>query len=213
MTSVYDADDYEPASGELLERWPESMYEDAQDSPVDQHAINPRHSSLQARDILATAGDKPPADEAILMELVSAKTREAEAVQQRDEMRVSLEKMRKQQDETEKQLAAQKEALQAQQEAHKAELDKLRRSIAVVRSVPSLELRPAPAAAEVSSSSGSLWPTPAPSPRDPPVTPVRKDSTATAGESAGGWGWFGRSATKQRSVSTGNAGGLAGPST
>jgi len=180
-----DQEEYEPANGEALDRWPESMYEDIAESPITEQPLAPRQSSLQARDILATAGEKPPTDEAILMELVNAKTREAAAIQQRDEMRSAMEKLRKQHE----------EAFEAQQAAHRAELDKLRKSIAVVKTIPTLEVKPV--------AEGSLWPSPAPSPRDP-VTPAKKDAVAGA-ENLGGWGWFSRSGSKPRSVSTGNA--------
>ena len=185
-SSVYDQEEYEPANGEALDRWPESMYEDVAESPITEQPIAPRQSSLQARDILATAGAKPPSDEAILMELVNAKTREAAAIQQRDEMRSAMEKMRK----------SHEEAFEAQQAAHRAELDKLRKSITVVKTIPTLEVKPV--------AEGSLWPSPSPSPRDP-VTPSSKKDTVASAENLGGWGWFSRSGSKPRSVSTGNA--------
>lgn len=184
-TSVYDQDDYEADSGEALEKWPESMYEDVAESPITEQPIAPRQSSLQARDIFRTAGDKPPSDEAILMELVNAKTREAHAIQQRDEIKTAMDKLQQQHD--------------AMQQAHKTELEKLRKSITVVKSVPTLEIKPAPASDE-----GSLWPTASPSPRDP-TAPAAKNTAAASSEAAGGWGWFSRSSTKQRSVSTSNA--------
>jgi len=185
-SSVYDQEEYEPANGEALDRWPESMYEDIAESPITEQPLAPRQSSLQARDILATAGAKPPSDEAILMELVNAKTREAAAIQQRDEMRSAMDKMRK----------AHEDAFEAQQAAHRAELYKLRKSIAVVKTIPTLEVKPV--------AESSLWPSPSPSPRDP-VTPSSKKDAVAGAEGLGGWGWFSRSGSKPRSVSTGNA--------
>jgi len=209
---------------ETLDYWPEAtMFDYAQDSaspitPLTEHPIRPRHSSLQAREIIATAGDKPQGDEAILMELVNAKTREATAIHERDEMKVALDKIKKQQDaqiarekewsgklaELESMIKAQQTShssdmarvLAAQQATHDAELAKLKGSISKGRKpsvLPMLEVR--------AERSNSLWPT---SPGPEPTTPTRAAANGEPPASSGGSWWWQKTA-KQRSVSTGNA--------
>lgn len=81
--------------------------------PKHQRTFSKRTSSLAAQPILSTQNHQPPAEETLLVELVEAKTREALAIQERDEMKQQLDRMRK--------------AMAAQQEAHQAELERLRK--------------------------------------------------------------------------------------
>ena len=154
------------------------------------------------------------------MELVNAKSREAMAIQDRDEMKVSLDKIRRQQDaqiarekewsaklaELDRMVKAQQEAhsaelaraLAAQRQAHDAELARSKAGMAKSRKfslAPNLEVR--------TERSNSLWPSPGPSPGDP-TTPTKAGSSEEPPNSAGG-SWWWQKAVKQRSVSTGSA--------
>ncbi|GAM89758.1 hypothetical protein ANO11243_077970 [Dothideomycetidae sp. 11243] len=75
--------------------WPgPAAFDDSADA-FEPHTPQPRQSSLQAREVLRVSGGIPPADEAILVELVNAKTREATAMHERDEMKVQIDRLRR----------------------------------------------------------------------------------------------------------------------
>lgn len=132
-----------------------------------------RTSSLAARTVLTKTDTLPPPDETLLVELVSAKTREATAIQERDEMKVQLDKTRRMFDAQQAEMKARLENMEslmlAQIQAHAAELDRVKGNMSMPGTPASL----------------------AASPINTPeiVVPASK----------GGWGWFG----KGRSVSTG----------
>ncbi|GAB7349337.1 hypothetical protein MBLNU459_g8472t1 [Dothideomycetes sp. NU459] len=132
-----------------------------------------RTSSLVARDVFATTDNRPPPDETLLVELVSAKTREATAIHERDEMKVQLDKTRRIYEAREAEMKARLESMEtimlAQIQAHAAELEKVKGNI-------------------------SMPGTPASLSHSPLGTPE-----IIVPPSKGGWGWF----TKGRSVSTG----------
>ncbi|KAL4989588.1 rab-GTPase-TBC domain-containing protein [Aspergillus falconensis] len=57
--------------------------------------FNKRSSSLGLQNVLSTENNKPPADEALLLELVNAKTAEAVAKQELEEVKAKLDSLRK----------------------------------------------------------------------------------------------------------------------
>ncbi|KAL4908500.1 hypothetical protein BDW74DRAFT_101185 [Aspergillus multicolor] len=57
--------------------------------------FNKRSSSLGLQNVLATENNKPPGDEALLLELVNAKTAEAVAKQELEEVKAKLDSLRK----------------------------------------------------------------------------------------------------------------------
>lgn len=85
-----------------------------------------RTSSLAAQAVLSTPAHQPPAEEALLVELVAAKTREATAILERDEMKQQLDRMRRLLDaqaaEAQAKLDSVEKMMAAQMEAHAAEL-------------------------------------------------------------------------------------------
>lgn len=147
-----------------------------------------RASSLSSRAILATPAHQPPPDETLLVELVSAKTREATAILERDEMKVQLDRQRRAHEAKEKELRSLVESTQAimaaQMEAHSIELERLKGFYAGNGN--------GSRSGSVSvSGHTSLTPSPA-------VTPIEMPALAPQK----GWGWF----NKSRSVSA-SAGG------
>ncbi|TKX21370.1 Rab-GTPase-TBC domain-containing protein 8 [Elsinoe australis] len=182
---------------ESMDYWPEaSMFDSNGASPH----IQPRQSSLQARDVLRMSNSQTAQDEALLVELVNAKTREATAMHERDELKVQVDKLRKSQEnreaqwtqklhEMERLMVSQQKAMKLQEEAHVAELSRYKPG---VKHKPSVVLSPFPESK--TDRSNSLWPSAAPA--EPP-TPTKLQPPAA--ETGGGWGWF-----KQRKVSTGS---------
>lgn len=155
--------------------------QDGRETPAPQK-FSKRTSSLVTRPILATSDQQPPPDETLLVELVSAKTREATAIHERDEMKVQLDKLRRGHEAREADLRAKMEAMeslmQAQMQAHAAELERIK---------------------AILSTSGTPG-TPSSIVPSPGRTPDLVLPNSAAGK-PGGWSWFG----KGRSVSTGNA--------
>lgn len=147
--------------------------QDGSETPAPQK-FSKRTPSLVTRGVLTTVETLPPPEETLLVELVGAKTREASAIQERDEMKARLDRTRRnfeaQQAEMRAKLENMETMMLAQMQAHAAELERVR----VVISMP-----------------GTPASLTAPSPMNTPeiIVPPSK----------GGWGWF----TKGRSVSTG----------
>ncbi|KAL1306202.1 hypothetical protein AAFC00_004301 [Neodothiora populina] len=170
--------------------------QDGRETPAPQK-FTKRTSSLVSRNILATPDQQTPPDETLLVELVAAKTREATAIQERDEMKVQLDKMRRMQEAREHELQGQLESVQAimaaQMEAHMVELERLKSFYAAVGGAIS------------PGTAGSLGPSPA---------PTHEPVASAAGQSKG-WGWFGkgRTASTLSTMSTTSNGGGAGTAT
>ncbi|KAF2149557.1 TBC-domain-containing protein [Myriangium duriaei CBS 260.36] len=193
-----EADDYWPG--------PALSNTDSLQTPSAPHTPHPRQSSLQARDVLRVSGTVPAADEAILVELVNAKTREATAMHERDEMKVQIDKLRRAHDaalareadtvarlaEMERLMAVQRLAMQAQDEMHNAELARVREAAAPKK--PSRSPAPASPAEKAAQ---ALWPAAVVLPPEP-STPTKLQPPQAEPSSA--WSWFGK---KGRSVSTG----------
>lgn len=148
--------------------------QDGRETPAPQK-FSKRTSSLVSRTILSTTDQQPPPDETLLVELVSAKTREATAIQERDEMKVQLDRMRRGYEAREAEMRAQMESIQAvmaaQMQAHTIELEKLKAYYGSSSSNPGTPATLAPS---------------------PAVTP-----DAASANNKGGWGWF-----KGRAVSS-----------
>lgn len=150
--------------------------QDGRETPAPQK-FGKRTSSLVSRSILATPEHQPPGDETLLVELVNAKTREATAIQERDEMKVQLDKARRMAEAREVEIRSQMESLQgvmaAQMQAHNVELERLKSFYSGTPFTPA-----------------SLSP-----------SPVGTPDASTPQANNKGWGWFG----KGRSVSTSTA--------
>lgn len=146
----------------------ESIQESVPTTPT----FSKRTSSLTSQQVLATPDHEPPADETLLVELVAAKTREATAIHERDEMKVQLDRTKRLLEARELEMVAKLESMEAmmmaQLEAHGAEMERLKAMI------------PRP------DTPSSLGPSPM-------HTPEMLAPTANKG----GWGWFG----KGRSIS------------
>lgn len=74
----------------------------------------PRKSSLATRDVLATPKHEPVPDEALLLELVNAKTAEAQARQELDELKRNIQIQRRRMDEEKARVDAEKRRLDEQ---------------------------------------------------------------------------------------------------
>ncbi|QIW97655.1 hypothetical protein AMS68_003173 [Peltaster fructicola] len=83
-----------------------------------------RGSSLATQQILATPEHEPVAEEALLLELVNAKTAEAQARQEVDELRRNLAVQKRKQDEALRVALAEGEAFKLQAEALRSEAEK-----------------------------------------------------------------------------------------
>ena len=152
--------------------------QDGRETPAPQK-FSKRTSSLVTRSVLATADNTTPPDETLLVELVNAKTREATALQERDEIKIQLDKARRAQEARESELQGQMDSLHAimaaQMQAHTVELERLKSFYSYNSGTPA-----------------SLAPSPVSTP----------DGGPQNGNAKGGWGWFG----KGRSVSTASMG-------
>ncbi|KAF2227313.1 rab-GTPase-TBC domain-containing protein [Elsinoe ampelina] len=190
-------------SHESMDYWPEASMFDSPAVSGNSPQVQPRQSSLQAREVLRMSNSHSTQDEALLVELVNAKTREATAIHERDELKQQMDKMRKNQEkretewsqklhEMERLMISQQKALRAQEEAHDAELSRYRPSVSKPK--PSISLSPFPEQKVDRNASVSLWPSAAPA---EPTTPTKLQPQAAEGGT--GWGWF-----RQRKVSTGS---------
>ncbi|KAF4550023.1 Rab-GTPase-TBC domain-containing protein 9 [Elsinoe fawcettii] len=188
-------------SNESMDYWPEASMFDSPAVTSQSPNVQPRQSSLQAKDVLRMSNSHTTQDEALLVELVNAKTREATAIHERDELKQQMDKMRKNQDkreadwtqklhEMERLMISQQKAIRAQEEAHIAELSRYKPNMPKPK--PSIALSPFPEQKVDRSTSVSLWPSAAPA---EPTTPTKLQPSAAEG--GGGWGWF-----RQRKVST-----------
>lgn len=191
--------------------WPgPALAESPTSGPAVQHIHQPRKSSLQAREVLRASGNLPPAEDALLIELVNAKTREATAMHERDEMKVQIDKMRRANEaalareaavtaklaEMERLIAAQRLAFEAQDSMHNAELARLRDVAATPRTVT----RSRPGTPSPAEKLPTLWPAAmimAPEVTTPTKLQIPAPDVTPTGS---GWGWFSK---KGRSVSTG----------
>lgn len=135
-----------------------------------------RTSSLTSQNVLATPHHEPPASETLLVELVAAKTREATAIHERDEMQIQLDKTRRaleqQQEEMKMKMEAMEAMMVAQMELHAEEMER----------VKSMIPRPDTPSSMLGLSPGNSPEMLAPS---------------QGGTGKGGWGWF----AKGRAVS------------
>lgn len=142
-----------------------------------------RTSSLNAQ---VTPEPEPTADEALLLELVNAKTSEAQARQEVDELRRSLAVLRRKQDEEKR---AQEEALSRVQ----AELETAKAEASAWRSADGQSSKP------LGNSDKSLPCTPAEENGgvglSGPETPEKDAKPATAASTVGGWFWGRRTAS------------------
>ncbi|PNS14904.1 hypothetical protein CAC42_2133 [Sphaceloma murrayae] len=203
MSSIDNTPGSSP-SHESIDYWPEASMFDSPAISSASPAVQPRQSSLQARDVLRMSNSQNASqsnqDDALLIELVNAKTREATAIHERDELKVQVDKLRKSQEireaqwtqklhEMERMMVSQQKAFRAQEEAHTAELARYR---------PGVKKMPPPSPGPVfpeakTERNGSLWPSASPG---EPNTPTRLQPPA---QETGGWGWF-----RGRKVSTGS---------
>jgi len=166
--------------------------QDGRETPAPQK-FSKRTSSLMARPTTTSSlPPPPPPDETLVLELVAAKTREATAMHERDEMKVALDRARRAAEAREAEVRAQMDGLHAvmvaQMQAHTIELERLKGFYG-----------------GLSSSGGGAGGGLAVSSR--PVTPGSATSSPVRGADAGvhaaaaapvasgkggGWGWFGK---------------------
>lgn len=173
-----------PDSDEHSSDWPLVFRHDSVREDRKTHAprgFSKRTSSLQISAVLATPNHEPPAEDALLMELVSAKTREATAIHERDEMKIALERMRRQQEVRDARDAEWAAKFEAMQEAHAAELQKL----GVMSTVPLTPEARKPSPVRLPS----------------PFNTSQLELPPRSPGGSGGWAFW-----RGRSVSTGNAG-------
>jgi hypothetical protein len=85
--------------------------------------FHPRTSSLATREVLSTPAHEPVPDEALLLELVNAKTSEAQARAELDELRKSLQVQKRRADEALLQAQAEAASSKLEAEAAKAEAE------------------------------------------------------------------------------------------
>lgn len=176
-------------------------------------SFKPRTSSLAAKEVFATPQHEPVPDEALLLELVNAKTSEAQARQEVDELKRSLQVQKRRMDEMLSQLQAEAMTAKVEAEAARIEADEAREEAKSARaevfdaspmhsSMISLDVTPAPEDVESSKQA-----TPVPSPPElslngSPVEKPEVKKAETAPASSGGVGWF----WSRRTASTGKAG-------
>jgi hypothetical protein len=157
-----------------------------------------RTSSLATQAVFASPSHEPVPDEALLLELVNAKTAEAQARQENDELKRSLQLQKRRTDETLLQIQAEVAAAKLEAEAARAEAANAKAEAQAAR-------------AEVFDASPLATPssypsTPAPLEEDSIVdsTPARKPEPKkadTAPASAGvGWFWSRRTASTTKAV-------------
>lgn len=101
-SDTYTSDEYSPITIEIPESRSGGLREfklgrSSPSSPRSQNApaFSKRSSSLGIQAVLATEGHKPPGDDALLLELVGAKTAEAVAKQELEEVKAKLDSLRR----------------------------------------------------------------------------------------------------------------------
>ena len=165
-----------------------------------------RTSSLVVQEVIATPEHEPVPEEALLLELVNAKTSEAQARQEVDELKRALAVSKRKQDEAQRKQEETLEELKADLEKTKTELTKVADAAQTAKaeseaakssstaSVPSgsgFSLPPTPGVEE--STSSSVTSTPAVSPAAGGEPGKKSESVASL---AGGWFWSRRTASK-----------------
>ncbi|EME46711.1 hypothetical protein DOTSEDRAFT_70647 [Dothistroma septosporum NZE10] len=162
-----------------------------------------RTTSLATREVLATTQHEPMPEDALLLELVNAKTSEAQARQEVDELKKALSVGKRKQEEALKQLQAEMELLKAEAvkaaeaaQNAKSESEALRLSQLAPNGTTLFSLPPTPALEAPSGfvsggSSGAATPV---EEKDQPIVLPKKAETAPA--AAGGWFWQRRAASK-----------------
>lgn len=176
--------------------------------PVPRTGFARRTSSLAAQEVFATTQHEPVPEEALLLELVNAKTSEAQAKQEVDELKKALSVGKRKQEEALAQLRAEMEAAKAEAvkateaaAAAKAETEAVRLSqlSTSTTGTPIFSLPPTPylEMPNGTSSSGSGTPasaTPAEEKSQDAVLPKKAETAPAA--TGGGWFWQRRTASK-----------------
>ncbi|KAF2163667.1 hypothetical protein M409DRAFT_68274 [Zasmidium cellare ATCC 36951] len=174
--------------------------------PVPRTGFARRTSSLAAQEVFATTQHEPVPEEALLLEFVNAKTSEAQAKQEVDELKKALSVGKRKQEEALNQLRAEMEAAKAEAakaveaaQAAKAETEAVRLSQLSTAGTPLFSLPPTPYLENPNSigsgSSGSpASGTPAEE-KTPDIALPKKAETAPA-PTTGGWFWQRRTASK-----------------
>ena len=161
----------------------------------------PRGSSLATQKVLATPEHEPASEDAMLLELVNAKTAEAQARQEVDELKRTLAVSKRKQDEALKQALAQAEAVRAEAEALKAQSEAARAAEnAKLEQAIWAENKSLPATPGMEERTESPTIT-LQTPTESPIEKSELSHVKTAPASSGGGGWF----WSRRSPSTGNA--------
>lgn len=172
--------------------------------PVPRTGFARRTTSLATQEVLATTQHEPVPEDALLVELVNAKTAEAQARQEVDELKKALSVGKRKQEEALKQLQAEMEAARAEAikaaeaaQAAKSTTEALRLSQLAHTGTTLFSLPPTPALEAPSgfgSSGSSTAATPAEENDQPNIVLPKKSDNAPA--AAGGWFWQRRAASK-----------------
>lgn len=163
-----------------------------------------RTTSLATKEVLATTQHEPVPEDALLLELVNAKTTEAQARQEVDELKKALSVGKRKQEEALKRLQAEMEAAKAEAvkaaeaaQVAKSETEALRLSQLAPAGTTLFSLPPTPALEAPNGfvrSGSSAAATPSEEKDQPNIILPKKSETAPA--AAGGWFWQRRAASK-----------------
>ena len=153
-----------------------------------------RTTSLATKDVFATPQHEPVPDEALLLELVNAKTAEATARQELDELKKSLQTQRKRAEESYLQLQAEAASARLEAEQAKEESERAREEARAAREeifdasplhTPGISMPVTPAPEDMVGKSG---------------TPPAEKSVETPPSSGGGWFWSRRTASTAKAA-------------
>lgn len=170
-----------------------------------------RTSSLATQAVIATPAHEPVPDEALLLELVNAKTAEAQARLEVDELKKSLQIQRRHAEEALLQLQAQAASAQVEAEVAKAEAEQAREEAREARAeVFDASPFPTPftpgvnfASTPIGMDDGhqkSLPPVPVPAAGSPLEKPEPKKGETAPASNAGGWFWSRRTASTTKAT-------------
>ena len=168
--------------------------------------FHPRTSSLATREVFSTPTHEPVPDEALLLELVNAKTAEAQARAELDELKRSLQMQKRRAEETILQVQAEAASSKLETEAAKAEAEQAREEAKSARAevfdasplttpsfTPFNNSFTATPIQEEEANGDSNFSTPARKPE-----PKKADSAPAA--AGGGWFWQRRTASTTKAV-------------
>lgn len=171
--------------------------------------FHPRTSSLATREVLSTHAHEPVPDEALLLELVNAKTAEAQARAELDEIKKSLQVQKRRADEALLQAQAEAASSKLEADAAKAEAEQAREDAKAARAevfdasplqtpgpMTPFQITTTPIQEEADEASEV-----SPATAAVAATPAKKAATTPTPPASGGGGWF----WQRRAASTSKA--------